>query len=160
MSRFCGVTSNFTTAIIRGPFSIVQQYCEMRKGLTNARQKNFHNRTVFVQLHLFAIVVGRNCSVFILIAQKLEFLQRKHIGNHLHIFFLLPLQNFSNFLFGMKVSTVELQYNVLAPSAAKRLVYWSWPLFLDHYFLTQDDLCMYFYIYTTIIQQLCSTQSH
>ena len=32
-----------------------------------------------------------------------------------------------------KFSTVELQYNVLAPSAAKRLVYWSWPLFLDHY---------------------------
>ena len=42
------------------------------------------------------------------------------------------------------MNTVKLQYNVLARSAAKRLVYWSWPLFLDHYFLTQDDLCMYF----------------
>ena len=31
--------------------------------------------------------------------------------------------------------TVKLQYNVLAPSAAKRLLYWSWPLFLDHFYI-------------------------
>ena len=56
-----------------------------------------------------------------------------------------------------KPTTVELQYNVLAPSAAKRLVYWSWPLFLDHYFLTQDDLCMYFvYIY----HYICTLSAH
>ena len=32
-------------------------------------------------------------------------------------------------------STVELQYNVLASSASKRLVYWSLPLFLDHFYI-------------------------
>ena len=32
-------------------------------------------------------------------------------------------------------STVELQYNGLASSAAKRLVYWSLPLFSDHFYI-------------------------